>query len=88
MKHEYRISPKGQGPEPSDAELLRYRDSGKLLYNYQRAGAMLHRKPLYKDPKAFLALLLIVLLAWFLSEVVDKKPDARMPQQPDPQAAP
>lgn len=72
MNHRYRISPQGMGPEPSDAELLRYRDSGKLLYNYQRAATILHRKPLYKDPKAFLVLVLIVLLAWFISEVVEK----------------
>lgn len=77
MNHRYRISPQGMGPEPSDADLLRYRDSGKLLYNYQRAATILHRKPLYKDPKAFLVLVLIVLLAWFISEVVDR--DARTP---------
>lgn len=81
MKHRYRISPQGQGPEPTDNELARYRDSGKLLHNYQRARSLMHRKPLYKDPKAFLALLLIVLLAWFISEVVDKR-DA--PQDPSP----
>lgn len=73
MKQKYRISPKGQGPEPTDAELMRYRDNGRLLYNYQHAVGRLHRKPLYKDPKAFIVLLLIVLLALFISEVVDKE---------------
>ncbi|MBK6830620.1 MAG: RNA polymerase sigma factor [Flavobacteriales bacterium] len=73
MKQHYRITPNGRGPEPTDAELLRYKDSGKLLFNYQRAATLLHRKPLYKDPKAFMVLVLIVLLAWFISEVVDKE---------------
>ena len=73
MKQRYRISPEGRPPEPTDAEIARYRDPERLLYNYQRASHLMHRKPLYKDPKAFMALLLIVLLAWFISEVVDKE---------------
>lgn len=78
MKHRYRITPEGRGPEPSDAELLRYKDSGKLLHNYQRARNLLHRRPVYKDPKAFLVLLLIVLLAWLISESTEK-PEAPVP---------
>lgn len=68
MKHRYRITPQGLGREPADAELLRYKDHGRLLRNYQRARDLLHRRPLYRDPKAFLALLLIVLIAWLVSE--------------------
>lgn len=73
MKQRYRISPEGRPPEPTDAEIARYRDPKRLLYNYQRATHLMHRKPLYKDRKAFFALLLIVLLAWFIAEVVDKE---------------
>lgn len=87
MKHRYRISPQGRGPEPSDAELARYRDSRRLLHNYQRARDLLHRKPLYRDPKAFLALLLIVLLAILIAESMERKPaDQRAPQAPGTQA--
>lgn len=75
MKHRYRISPQGQGPEPTDADLRRYRDHGRLLHNYARARDMLHRRPLYRDPKAFLVLLLIVLLAWLVSETEGRKDD-------------
>jgi hypothetical protein len=75
MKARYRISSRGRGPEPTDAEILRYRDKGRLLYNYQHARTALHRKPLYKDPKAFLIILLIVLLAWFITEVAEKAPE-------------
>ena len=68
MKQRYRISPEGRSQEPTEAEIAKYRDPKKLLYNYQKASGILHRKPLYKDPKAFLVLLLIVLLAIFLAE--------------------
>lgn len=74
MKQRYRISPQGQGPEPSDAELRRYQDHGRLLHNYQRARDLMHRRPLYRDPKAFLVLLLIVLLAWIISESGSEAP--------------
>jgi hypothetical protein len=80
MSPRYRITPEGRPPEPSDAELARYRNSERLIFNYQRALRSVHRKPLYKDPKAFLAILLIVLLALFITEVVDKEKSVR----PDP----
>ncbi len=82
MKHRYHISPQGRGPELTDAELLRYRDQGKLHYNYQRALSAMHRKPLYKDPKAFVALLLIVAMAWFIREVADRQPPPAPQQSP------
>ena len=71
MKQRYRITPQG-GPRLSDAEIARHKDARRLLYNYHRAVAR-PRKPLYKDPKAFIALLIIVLLAIFVSEVVEKE---------------
>jgi hypothetical protein len=85
MKLRYRILPQGRGPEPTDAELARYRDGRRLLYNYQRARALMHRRPIYRDPKAFLALLLIVLLALFISETLEREPPPAAPpveQQP------
>ncbi|MBK7945255.1 MAG: hypothetical protein IPJ85_08100 [Flavobacteriales bacterium] len=85
MKPRYRISPNGAGREPNDAELLRYRDSGKLHYNYQRARDLMHRKPLYREPKAFLVLMLIVLLAWLISEGVHERTDPDPPATPEAQ---
>jgi len=83
MKPRFRITPQGAGQEPSDAELLRYRDRGKLMHNYQRARDLMHRKPLYRDPKAFLALLLIVLLAWLISEGMLEANDQPQPSVPE-----
>lgn len=85
MKHRYRISPEGAGPEPTDAELLRYRDHGKLIYGYQRARDAIHRKPLYRDPKAFLILIIIALVAWLVSRSADDRTEGPTPgveQQP------
>lgn len=85
MKKNYRITPEGAQAGLTDAEIARYRDPKKLLYNYQRARTMLHRKPLYKDPKAFLVLLLIVLVTILVVEA-RKAPSAD--QQPTPTAPP
>lgn len=76
MKKHYRIAPEGVAGAPTDAEIARYRDPQKLLYNYQRAVKLLHRRPLYKDPKSLLALLLIVLLAILVSEAMKDRRDS------------
>ncbi|MBS1583175.1 MAG: hypothetical protein JST66_13335 [Bacteroidetes bacterium] len=81
MKQRYRITPEGR-ERLSDADIARHRDTRRLLYNYQRAAAQLHRKPLYKDRRAFIALVIIVLLAIFIAEVVEEERRAR----PDPPA--
>ncbi|HRF80465.1 MAG TPA: hypothetical protein PL070_10310 [Flavobacteriales bacterium] len=66
MKSQYRITPEGQ-PLPTDAEIARYRDPKRLIYNYTKA-VQRPKRPLYKDPKAFIFLLLIVMLASLISE--------------------
>jgi hypothetical protein len=82
MKQRYRISPQG-APRISDADIARHKDARRLIYNYHRT---VHRpkRPLYKDPKAFIALLIIVLLAIFVAEVVEKEGSAQRPQEQVP----
>ncbi len=87
MKRHYRIAP-GPIQMPSDAEIARYRDPRRLFYNYHRALHAMHRKPLYKDRKAFLALLLIVLLAWLLSDAADRRKEAGDAPPPSEQHVP
>lgn len=77
MKRIYRISSQGR-TEPTDQDLARYRDTKRLLYTYQKAVSR-PQVPMYRDPKAFLTLLLILLLAWFLSEVVQEKQEKPRP---------
>ena len=83
MKRHYHITPDPRKDEPSDAEIARFRDPKKLLYNYQKA---VHRPkvPIYKDPKAFLALLMIILLAWVLSDRAERERSVSEPMTPAP----
>lgn len=72
MKRSYRISPEGRGVPPSEAEIARYRDPQRLIYNYTRV-VRRPRRPLYRDPKAFLLLLFILLIAYLISEERQKQ---------------
>jgi hypothetical protein len=65
MKRQYRITPPGHA-QPSDEEIARFRDARRLVHAYEKA-VRRPRRPLYRDPKAFLVLLVVVLLAWLLS---------------------
>lgn len=88
MKQRYRISPQGRAPEPSDAEIARYRDPKRLRYNYNKALAMVHGRPMYKDPKAFLGLLLILLVVWLIVEADHKRKKEERPAQGTEQEVP
>ena len=68
----YKLDKDKKSDLPKDEEIMRYKNFGKLVYNYQKATKPVYKKPLYKDPKTFIVLLIIVLLAWLLAEVVDK----------------
>lgn len=63
---------KDKREELSKDEIQKYKDFGKLVYNYQKATKPMYKKPLYKDPKTFLVLLLIVLLTYLIVEYTDK----------------
>lgn len=71
MRIRYRITPEGRGRALRDEEILRYRDRDRLMRNYVKARDMLHRRPLYRDRRAFLALLLIVLVALLVAEAIE-----------------
>ncbi len=62
---------KDKREELSKEEIHKYKDFGKLVYNYQRAAKPIYKKPLYRDPKTFLVILIIVLLAYLIAEYVD-----------------
>lgn len=83
MKQRYHISREGQAPL-SDADIARHKDVRRLQYNYQRARQLMHRKPLYKDRRAFLALLLIVLLAVLIAEATEESRRKEVPPQEAP----
>ncbi len=66
MSDRYRITREG-APVITDAEIARHADSERLLYNYHRALKPLYKRPLYKDPKMFIALVIIVLLVLLIT---------------------
>ena len=80
MKKEYRIR---KGTDTlGDAEAGRYRDFGKVLYAHQRMTRPLYARPLYKDPRAFLVILLIVLITILIAEAREKgKHDVAPPER-------
>lgn len=85
MRHRYRITPQGD-PPLTDADVARHADAERLLYNYHKAVKPLYKRPLYKDPRTFIALLILVLLAILISEGVGETspiPDA-LPQNSAP----
>ncbi|MBX2980821.1 MAG: hypothetical protein KF905_16160 [Flavobacteriales bacterium] len=87
MRTRYRITPEGRSSEPSEQELARYRDPKRLVYNYLIARDRFHKKPLYKDPKAFLALLLIILVTLMIAEAAEKE-RAQQQSHPEEQVQP
>lgn len=60
-------------PELTDEKINKHKDFKKLYYNYHRATKPLYKTPLYKDKKVFLALLLILLLTYLITEFGEKK---------------
>jgi len=68
MKRQYRISPQRNDQQLTEAEIARFRDPKRLLFNYENA-VRRPKRPIYKDPKTFIGLVLIVLLAMLLSEI-------------------
>jgi hypothetical protein len=61
-------------PDPSDERINKHKNFKKLLYNHERATKPLYKTPLYKNKKAFLALLIIILLVYLITEFADKAP--------------
>jgi hypothetical protein len=54
-----------------EGAIERNKNFKKLKANYDDAVKPLYKKPLYKDKKAFLVILIILLLAYIISEVTD-----------------
>ncbi len=71
MERRYRIRPAGE-KEPDEEQIARYKDHARLQANYNKLLHAVHRRPIYKDPKAFAIILLIVLITWLIIEARDK----------------
>jgi hypothetical protein len=74
---------KGVKPTISESEIIKLRNFDALKTNYQRAVYDIHKKPVYKNPRFFFALLMVLLVAYLLFEMADKeqKSEAENPKQ-------
>lgn len=74
----YVVNKDGEKRELTDEQIRQYRNFAEVKEKYQR---LTHRpKPLYKDPKAFLGLLFIVILIYIL---FSEEEQARQPADQD-----
>jgi hypothetical protein len=62
--YKFDLNPK----EPSDEQITRHKDFNKVLQNYQKMTRPLYKTPLYKNPKIFLWLFLILLVIYLVAE--------------------
>lgn len=50
----------------TDEQISKYRDYGKVASSYEQTLRKVHKKPLYKNPLAFLALLVFLLIFYLV----------------------
>lgn len=50
----------------TDEEILEHKDFKVVMANYQKATRPLYRTPLYRNPRAFLAVLFVLMVLWML----------------------
>jgi len=62
---EYKIN-KGQPKQLTTKQLEKYKDFSKLTHAYDVLTKR-RKKPLYKNPKVFIALILLALIAWLVA---------------------
>ena len=69
IMRKFRINKNAKTNEPTREQITRYKDFASLSHRYDRITKR-PKKPLYKDPKLFLLLLIIgiVVLLMFLEE--------------------
>jgi hypothetical protein len=71
MKHKYKINI--DQPVPSDEQIARHQDFGRILADYHNLTQPIYRVPLYKNPKAFIGLVLIAVIAGLVFWTVDQE---------------
>lgn len=58
---------------PPDDKIDKHKNFKKLKANYDQQVKPLYKRPLYKDPKAFIVVLIILLLTYLIAEVAQKE---------------
>jgi hypothetical protein len=68
-KYKIHINPK----EPDKERTAKHKDFKKLVANYDKLTKPLYKKPLYKDPRTFLAIVFIILIIILVFESVEEE---------------
>jgi hypothetical protein len=69
--------------EPSDEQIGKHKDFGRLKANYNQATKPLYKTPLYKNKKVFLVLIILALIAFLIAEFKDEKAKSKKEPQKD-----
>lgn len=68
---------------PKEDKIAEHRDFGRVMHNYQRMTNPLYRTPLYRYRKIFLGLLLVLVVAFIVSEYGDEHEKEKHEQRTD-----
>ena len=68
---------------PKEDKIAQHRDFGKVMHNYQRMTNPLYRTPLYIYRKIFLGLLLVLVVAFLVTEYADEQKQEQKNQKQD-----
>lgn len=65
----------------SKEDLSKYKDFSRFKANYEEVTKNRHKVPLYKNPKMFLALVIVVLIVYLLTKTDHKEIDGQIIEQ-------
>ena len=68
---------------PKEEKIAQHRDFGRVMHNYQRMTNPLYRTPLYRYRKVFLGLLLVLVVAFIVTEYGEEDKRDQQKQKAD-----
>lgn len=68
---------------PKEEKIAEHRDFGKVMHKYKRTVNPLQNTPLYKYRKVFFALLLVLVVAWLVTEYGEEQEQEIKKEQAD-----
>lgn len=71
MKHNYKI--RLDDPPPSDEQISQHKNFDRILADYHHLTQPIYRRPLYKNPRAFIGLVFIFVIGFLVFEAVEEE---------------
>lgn len=75
MKHNYKI--RLDDPPPSDEQIAKHKNFDRILADYHHLTQPIYRKPLYKNPRAFIGLVFIFVIGFLVFEAVEEEDEQK-----------